>query len=160
MKITVLLDEDPAESGDELTLRLMEALALVGHEVDCLIADEEVEDAISRKGVQYSHIPFSQAYPALSDTEPSLVLSAGEMGIHARRMASYLEVPSVLLVLRHSTQALQAIGSTPELLVFATDRLRQDLIGEDVSGDWVVVENVSDTEDFLDHVQSLAEKAS
>lgn len=150
MKITVLLDHDPSGGGNALTLQLMEALTEAGHEVDCLISDDEMQEDVVKGGVRYHHITFSGAYPALDDSEPNLVLSGWESGPHALRMASYLDVPCALIICDASPESALMVDSNPAMLIYASEFLRQTLPGSDIPS--VVVRAGDDAEEVADEV--------
>lgn len=127
MKITVLLDKDPTQGGDLLTLQLMDALAEAGHEVDCLIADDEVDDVAVKGGVRYSHIAFSNAFPVLDQSSPNLVLSSGEMASHGLRLSGYLDVMCIVAISEEDENTAAVIADDPAMIVYASELLRQSV---------------------------------
>lgn len=159
MKITVLLDRDPADGGDALTLQLMEALSEAGHDVDCLIADDELGDDAVKSGVKYHHITFSGAFPALDDSGAQLILSSGETALHALRMAGYLDTPCAVVILDDSPESQALADADPVLIGYASEYLRSAippggvpsvvLLGEEQLGDFVrEVQDVMDGATF------------
>jgi hypothetical protein len=153
MKITVLLDRDPVEVEDTLTIQLMEALAEAGHEVDCLIADDELGDDPVKGGVRYHHITFSGAFPALDDSEPQLILSTGEVAAHALRMAGYLDVVCGVIVTDDSPDSQAVVEAGPVLIVYSSEPLRQAIPPGDVPS--VVVTGEPELKDFVKGVQDV-----
>jgi len=158
MKITVLLDNDPLEGADPLTLRLVEALAEAGHDVDCLIADEELDNDAVKSGVRYHHITFSGAFPALDDSGPQLILSTGEMAAHALRMAGYLDVVCAVIIQDDSPESRALAEADPVLIVYASDYLRAAVPPGEVPS--VVVLGENELGDFVQEVQSVMDGAT
>lgn len=153
MKITVLLDQDPLDGGDSLTLLLMEALAEAGHEVDCLIADDQLGEDSVKGGVRHHHITFSGAFPALDDSGAQLILSSGETASHALRMAGYLDVPCAAVILDDSPEAQAVAGADPVLLVYASEYLCGAVPAGDTPS--LVVSGADELGDFVKTVQSV-----
>ena len=159
MKITVLLDHDPLdEDGDILTRQLMEALAEAGHEVDCLIADEELVDDVFKDGVRHHHITFSGAFPALDDSGAQLILSSGETAAHALRMAGYLDVACAVVVLDDSPESQAVVEADPVLIVYASEYLRRSIPPGEVPS--LVVPGGSDMKDFVREVQAVMDNVT
>lgn len=158
MKITVLLDRDPLDGGDALTLQLMEALAEAGHEVNCLIADDELGEDVVKEGVRHHHITFSGAFPALDDSGAQLILSSGETALHALRMAGYLDVPCAVVVLDDSPESQALVDSNPVLVVYASEYLRRAIPSGEVPS--MVVPEGGEMGDFVREVQDVMDGAT
>ena len=167
MKITVLLDRDPADGGDALTLQLMEALTEAGHDVECLVADDELGDDVVKGGVRYHHITFSGAFPALDESGAQLILSSGEMAPHAVRMAGYLDLVCAAVVLDDSPESVVLVESDPAMLIYPSELLRQTLPAGEVPS--VVVQTSEEMADellrselkgFVQEVQDLLDCAT
>jgi hypothetical protein len=153
MKITVLLDQDPLDGGDTLTLMLMEALAEAGHDVDCLITDDELGEDIVKGGVRHHHITFSGAFPALDSSGPQLILSSGETATHAIRMAGYLDTSCAAVILDDSPESHAVVNAEPVLLVYASEYLRRALPPGEVPS--LVVLGSDELTDFVKAVQDV-----
>jgi hypothetical protein len=158
MKITVLLDQDPLDGGDPLTLQLMEALAEAGHDVDCLIADEELGDDAVKSGIRYHHITFSGAFPALDESGAQLILSTGEVAAHALRMSGYLDIVCAVVIQDDSPESQALAESGPILIVYASEYLRRAIPAGEVPS--LVVPEGGEMKDFVREIQDVMDNAT
>jgi len=158
MKITVLLDRDPLEDNDQLTVQLMEALAEAGHDVDCLIADEELGDDAVKSGIRYHHITFSGAFPALDDAGAQLILSTGEVAAHALRMSGYLDIVCAVVIQDDSPESQAVVEDGPVLVIYASEYLRRAIPAGEVPS--VVAPEGGEMKNFVREIQDVMDNVT